>query len=71
MESDQCNKKNIAKEEISNSIVNIGNVLQPSWIRCPICTYDEMDRIVLDYGYHLLRPIAIIFWVILLIASTI
>jgi hypothetical protein len=69
MEGDKRKTKNTYTEEISDGIANISDVLQPSWLRCPICAYDKIDGVLLDYGYYLLRPVAIVFWIILLVAS--
>ena len=42
-------------------------ILQPSWIRCPLCAGNEMDRLILDYGRYFLLPIGILFWTLFFI----
>jgi hypothetical protein len=44
-----------------------GDILQPSWFRCIICTNHEVDRLILDYGRYFLLPISVLFWTLFLI----
>ena len=55
--------------EPGNSMPYAGNFLQPFWLRCPLCSNHEMDRILLDYGRHLLLPIGIVLWLVFLFAE--
>jgi hypothetical protein len=64
-------KKENKKAEDGDSLSDFGDLLQPSWVRCPICTSDEMDRFLLDYGRYFLCPFSIILWVLLLVISAI
>ncbi len=67
MDSDSCKRTN--KKEDQNDVSDLGDILQPSWVRCPICSCDEVDRILLDYGFNILCPIAIILWTVFLIEA--
>jgi len=60
MESDYCKRKNTEEDE--GSIFDIGDLLQPSWIRCPIPSGDDVDRIILAYGCDFLWRIGIFLW---------
>jgi hypothetical protein len=62
MEGDSRSKK---EETYSYSLLNFGDILQPSWVRCPVCNCDEMDRFLLDYGLNFLLPIGLFLWVVL------
>jgi hypothetical protein len=65
MDGDQRKERNIFKEKDGNGLFDSSYVFQPSWIRCPICFSDEVDKLILDYGYYLLHPFALILWAIL------
>jgi len=52
-----------------NDVSDLGDILQPSWVRCPICAGDEMDRVILDYGFNFLLPFGIFLWCLVAIIS--
>ncbi len=65
------NKKKNRKKKHKDDLSYLSDVLQPSWVRCPICVDDEVDQVILDYGRYFLCPVAIVLWVVLLIITTI
>jgi len=68
MESDSIRQiKTQAEEDHGDMDPDPSNFLQPSWIRCPICSSNEMDRFLLDYGRYFLLPIGILFWTLFFI----
>ena len=64
MDSDSYPKRCKNKEKDKNRCSCSRNVLQPSWIRCPISSSDELDGIILDYGCNFLWRIGIVLWVV-------
>jgi hypothetical protein len=56
-------------KEPDYSLSDISDILQPSWVRCPVCSGDEMDRFLLDYGYHFLLPFGIFLWCLVAVIS--
>lgn len=60
MDSDNCKKK-----EIGDSQPDSSDILQPVRVRRSICSSDEMDRVLLDYGFNFLLPFGIILWCLL------
>lgn len=38
------------------------DLLQPSWVRCPISSCNDLDRVILDYGCNFLWRIGIVLW---------
>lgn len=62
MDSDNYPSKRKNKKKVKNCSSCTCNVLQPSWIRCPISSSDELDRVILDYGCNFLWRIAIVLW---------
>jgi hypothetical protein len=54
-------------EENKHRFSNFSDLLQPSWVRCPICGCDENDRVILDYGRNFLLPFGFFLWVVLAI----
>jgi hypothetical protein len=53
MESDSIRQIKTQSEEASGDMdPDPGDILQPSWIRCPLCSGNEMDRFLLDYGRY-------------------
>jgi len=68
MDSDSiCQIKNQEKQDIGDLDPDPGNLLQPSWFRCPICNNYAMDRFLLDYGRYFLLPVGILFWTLFFI----
>ena len=59
------NKQN-AEEEHSDSGADPGDIFQPARVRCTLCTCNEVDRVILDYGRNLLLPLSILFWTVFL-----
>lgn len=45
------------------------NVLQPFWVRCAICHYHGVDRVLLDCGLNFLLPFGTFLWVVFLITQ--
>lgn len=64
----KCKTKN-DKEAHRDGLSYLSDVLQPSWVRCPICVDDEGDRVILDYGRYFLCPVSIILWAVLLVIT--
>lgn len=60
MKSEYCKRKNTKKTEISE--LDLSDLLQPSWIRCPIPPGNDMDWIVLAYGCNILWRVGITLW---------
>ena len=56
-----------AKAKSTDRVSCLSNLLQPSWVRCPISSDNELDRILLDYGCHFLCPFAIFLWALFFI----
>ena len=67
MEGDSKRK---TKKTLGDRILDLGNVLQPSWVRCPVCSCDEMDRVLLDNRFVLLLHVSLIFWALFFIKRT-
>lgn len=49
---------------------SISDLFQPSWIRCPFSSSDDLDRILLDYGCNFLWRIGVFLWVVFLACQT-
>jgi len=56
------------KKESSDPLPNSRNIFQPFRFRCFVRTCDEVDRVLLDYGYNFLLPVGIFLWAIFLIS---
>jgi len=67
MDSENCNRQEKTEEDSRDCGSNTRNVFQPTWVRCPICPGDNMDQVILDYGFNFLLPISILFWNLFLI----
>ena len=50
-----------------DSRTDVGDILQPTRVRCSICLCDEIDRFLLDYGCNFLPYISILVYSLLLI----
>jgi hypothetical protein len=57
------------KQESGDPLPDNSNVFQSFGIRRFVCSCDEVDRVLLDYGYNFLLPIGIFLWALLLISS--
>lgn len=68
---DGDSKRQIKKKTRRNDSVNVGNILQPTRVRCSICLCDEIDRFLLDYGYNFLPYISIVIYGLLLLKEAI
>ena len=66
MDSDKIEGK--LKQESGDPLPDNSNIFQSIGIRRFICSCDEVDRVLLGYGYNFLLPIGIFFWVVLLIS---
>lgn len=64
MDSGDTIRKNDTKEkrETGEHIPNFCNVLPTTRIRCSIRVNNEIDRILLDYGYYILLYICPVLW---------
>lgn len=62
---DGDSKRQIKKKTRRNNSVNVGNILQPTRVRCSICLCNEIDRFLLDYGYNFLPYISTAIYIIL------
>lgn len=67
MEGDSIPKEN--KKKISGCLFNIGNLLQSFRIRRTVCSNDEIDRVLLDYGFNFLLPFGVVLWVVFLVTT--
>ena len=56
------------KQESSDPLPDSPNIFQPFRFRRFIRTCDEVDRVLLDYGYNFLLPVGIFLWAIFLIS---
>ena len=63
---DTDSNKQDEEKEPSNGDPDPGDLLQPSRVRRTLCSCNEVDRIILDYGRDLLLPISIFLWIIFL-----
>jgi len=59
------NKQNEQKEP-TNGDTDPGDLFQSAGFRCTLCSCNEVDGIILDYGRNLLFPISILFWTVFL-----
>jgi hypothetical protein len=64
----ECKKQEKSSQgQLGDSLPYVGNVLQPVWVRCPICDDHAVDRFLLDYGRYFLFPVGCFLWVVFLI----
>ena len=63
-------RKEKHKEKISGGMSNTGHVLQSTRVRRSVCPNDEIDRVLLDYGFNFLWRISVLFYIILFIKET-
>lgn len=56
------------KQESGDPLPDNSNIFQSVRIRRIIRSCDEVDRVLLDYGYNFLLPVGIFLWVVLLIS---
>jgi hypothetical protein len=57
------------KQESGDPLPDNSNVFQSFGIRRFVCSCDEVDRVLLGYGYNFLLPVGIFLWALLLISS--
>lgn len=69
MEGESCRQEN--KKKIGNGMLNFSNIFQPVWIRRSISTNNELDRVLLDYGFNFLLPFGLLLWIVFFIVSNI
>lgn len=55
------------KQESGDPLPSHSNILQSFRVRRFVCSCDEMDRVLLDYGRNFLLPVGIFLWTVLLI----
>jgi hypothetical protein len=63
MDSEHSNKEE--KQETGDSLSDSGDVLQPFRVRRSICSCDEINRVLLDYGFNFLLPVGAVLWTLL------
>lgn len=71
MEPDSIHYDNMESDTTQKSsldMLNPGNFLQSSWIRRCVCVGNEVDGVLLGYGFNFLLPIGAILWFLFLIA---
>jgi hypothetical protein len=59
------------KEKIGDAESDTGNVLQSVRVRRSVRVNNEMDRVLLDYGFNFLFPFGLFLWIIFLVVSNI
>lgn len=64
-------RQNKNKKKIGYGMSNHGNILQSPWIRCNVRNDNELDRVLLDYGFNFLFPFGLFLWIIFLVISNI
>ena len=69
MDSDS-EKPSKQRKKNKNSCSCFSNILQPSWVRCPIPSGDDVDEIILDYGCNFLWRIGIALWAVFFVVET-
>ena len=69
MDGDYSKKPKYKKED-KDWCANSSDLLQPSWIRCPISSSDGLDGIILDYGCNFLWRIGIALWAVFFVVET-
>jgi hypothetical protein len=57
------------KQESGDPLPDNSNVFQSLGIRRFVRSCDEVDRVLLGYGYNFLLPVGIFLWALLLISS--
>ncbi len=62
MDGEHCNE---TQKETGDRFSYLGNIFQPTRVRRSICSCDEIDRVLLDYGRNFLLPVGIILWAVL------
>ncbi len=65
MEGDDSHKQ--YEKEDSDPLSNISDFFQSLGFRCPLRSDNEMDRVLLDYGFNFLPSFSVILWTIFLI----
>ena len=67
MDGDSYSKNKKVSNLDRDRCVNVGNILQPTRVRCSICVCNEIDRFLLDYGCNFLPYISFIIYSLLLL----
>lgn len=62
MDSEHSDKE---KQETGDSLSDSSDILQPPGVRRAICSCDEIDRVLLDYGFNFLLPVGVVLWTLL------
>lgn len=70
MEGD-CYREETHKEKISGSMSNTSHILQSTRVRRTVCSNNEVDRVLLDYGFNFLLPFGVVLWVVFLVVTNI
>ncbi len=58
-------------QEPGDSSISSRNFLQSSWIRRAVQNGNGLDRFLLDYYFHFLLRLSVLFWVIFFIQKNI
>ena len=59
------------KEKIGDAESNPRNVLQSVRVRRSVRVNNEVDRVLLDYGFNFLLPFGVVLWIIFLVVTNI
>jgi hypothetical protein len=70
MESESYREKT-HKKKISDVKLSPSNVLQSVGVRRSVRSDNEMDRVLLDYGFNFLLPFGIFLWIVFLVITNI
>ena len=60
-DSSKRKKKKLTKKG-KNANSHTSDFFQPSWVRCPISSDNDLDRVILDYGCNFLWYIGLAIW---------
>jgi hypothetical protein len=59
------------KEKIGDAESDTGNVLQSVRVRRSVRVNNEMDRVLLDYGFNFLLPFGVVLWIVFLVITNV
>lgn len=67
MDGDSSTEKN--KKKTSDDVLNFSHVLQPIRVRRSVPSDNELDRVLLGYGFNFLLPFGAVLWVLFLVIT--
>ena len=67
MDGDTSTEKN--KKKNSNVMSNFSDILQPIRVRHSVSPDNELDRVLLDYGFNFLLPFGAVLWIVFLVVT--